>query len=113
MKVLFKFLIAAVFLNAVIRVGTATLGYYQFKDAAQQAVTFGGLEPPAKIHGEIVKSAVELELPITPEAIQVRRDGARTFASAAYTQQVELFPNYRYPFQFSFSVDAVLMAGLK
>jgi hypothetical protein len=113
MKFIVKVLIAAIFLNGVVRVGMATLGYYRFKDAAQQAVTFGGFEPPAKIHGDIVKSAVELNLPIAPEAIQVRRDGPRTSASAAYTQQVELFPSYQYPFEFSFSVDAVLMAGLK
>ncbi len=113
MKVIVKVLVAAVFLNAVIRVGSATWGYYQFKDAAQQAVTFGGLDAPSKVHGDIAKSAADLALPIAAEAIQVRRDGSRTYASAAYTQQVELFPSYKYPFDFSFSVEAISMTGLK
>lgn len=113
MKVIVKFLVAAVILNAVVRVGSATWGYYQFKDAAQQAVTFGGLDAPSEVHGHIVKSAAELALPVTAEAIQVRREGPRTYASAAYTQQVELFPSYRYPFEFSFAVEAISMTGLK
>jgi len=113
LKTIVKFLVAVVILNAVVRVGWAAWNYYQFKDAAQQAVTFGGQEQPAEIRGHILREAAELELPVAPEDVTVRREGLRTQAVAAYTERIELFPSYQYPFEFSFSVDAQSLTGLK
>jgi hypothetical protein len=113
MKAIVKLLVTAVVLNAAARSGWVAFNYYQFKDAAQEAVTFGGQEQPAQIQGHILKKAAELELPVGPEAVVVSRDGLRTRAEAAYTQVVELFPNYKYPVDLSFSVDAVSLTGLK
>jgi hypothetical protein len=33
-------------------------------------------------------------------------------ASTSYTQPVEVFPNYKYPMKFHFTVDAIGMSGL-
>ena len=46
-------------------------------------------------------------MPLAPENLNVRRDGARTTADAAYTQPVEVLPSYRYPVRFSFSVEGI------
>jgi hypothetical protein len=37
----------------------------------------------------------------------VTRDGLKTTAAAAYTQPVEVFPNYKYPVKFQFTVEGV------
>ena len=107
MKTIIKLLIVAAILNATARAAMAAWTYYQFKDAAEQTVIFGSGATTAQLHGQIVRRAQELEVPIEPQDLQVTRDGARTVAEATYTQPVELFPRFSYPFTFSFSVDAL------
>jgi hypothetical protein len=106
-KFIIKLVIAAVIINACARAGQAAWTYYQLKDVAQQTLIFGATATPTQLHEEILRRAVALEVPLTGENLQVTRNGARTAATASYTQPVELFPNYRYPFKFSFEVDGL------
>ena len=53
--------------------------------------------------------AVELELPVGPKDVTVKRQGTRTWADASYRQAVELFPNQEYPVDLSFSVEGYSM----
>jgi hypothetical protein len=113
MKTLVKVVVVVMVLNAVVRVGWAQWNFYQLRDTAQQAVTFGAQDQPVEIQARILDKAVELELPVPPEGVLVERDGMRTHAAANYTQPVEVFPRYEYPLSFSFSVEAVSLTGLK
>ena len=113
MSTVIKLVLVALIVNGAARVGLATARYYQLKDESQQLVTFAGTASPNEIHDKILAKATDLDLPISPEAITVRREGPRTFASAGYSQPVEVFPNYIYTMQFEFNVDAVSLTGLK
>ena len=113
MSTVIKLVLVAFIVNAAARVGLATARYYELKDESQQLVTFAGSASPNEIHDKILAKASDLNLPVTGEAISVRREGPRTFASADYTQPVEVFPNYIYTMKFNFDVDAVTMTGLK
>jgi hypothetical protein len=106
MGTIIKLLIAAAIVNAVVRAGSVAIDYYQFKDATQQIVLFGGQATIDDLRGEILRKATNFDVPLKPDALTVRRDGSVTVADARYTQPVELFPGYRYPVDFSFSVDA-------
>jgi hypothetical protein len=106
-KLLIKLVIAGVVLNAAARAGQAAWDYYQLKDVAQQTLIFGTSATPTQLHEEILRRAAGLEIPLAAENLEVKREGPRTSAKASYTQQVELFPNYRYPFDFSFEVDGL------
>lgn len=112
MKTVIKIIIAAVIINAAARVGMAAATYYQLKDETQQLVTFGANTSTGDLQNRIVQKALELKVPLDPGDIQVNREGLQTIASASYTQPVEVFPNYRYPINFRFSVEALSMAGL-
>ena len=52
-----------------------------------------------------------LELPVAEDDVQVSREGLRTTASAAYTDSVEVFPNYKYPIRFQFTVQGINMGA--
>ena len=106
MKTIIKLLIAAAVVNAVVRTGSAALDYYQFKDAAQQIVLFGADVTLDQVRDQILRKAKDFDVPLAPDALNVRRDGTLTVADATYTKQVEVFPRYIYPLTFSFSVDA-------
>jgi hypothetical protein len=112
MKTLIKVLIAAAIINAAVRVGYAYAGFYQLKDASQELLTFGAQAQAGEIQRRMLQKAKELNVPLSPDAIEVKRDGLKTIATAAYTQPVEVFPNYQYPIDFSFSVETVSMSGL-
>lgn len=112
MKTIIKLAIALAILNAAVRVGMAAATYYQLKDASQELVTFGAQASLGDIQNRVLQKAVELNVPLEAEAVSVVRDGPHTTASAAYTQRVEVFPNYIYPLDFKFSVDALSMSGL-
>ena len=112
MKTIIKLLIAIAILNGVVRVGLAAASYYQFKDQAQQIVTFGAEAPVGELQDQMLERATALNLPVGPEDIEVTREGKRTAASASYTQQVEVFPSYQYPIDFQFTVEGLNLAGL-
>jgi hypothetical protein len=111
MKTLVKLLLAAVILHAVYRAGVSAAMYYELKDASQQMLLFGGRASPAELQQGILDKAAELEVPLAAEHVVVERDGVRTTASASYTDSIEMFPRYRYPFTYSFQVEAVSLAN--
>ena len=106
MKTFLKLLIVAIVINASARAGMAAVRHYQFKEAAQQAVLFGASTPTADVRQVIVQRGKELSLPVGPANVTVRRQGGRTWADAAYSQSVELFPQQIYPMNFSFKVES-------
>jgi hypothetical protein len=110
-KTVIKLLIAAAIINATARVGMAAARYYQLKDESQELVTFGGNIVPGELQNQILLKAEELQLPVAFDDILVIRQGLRTSASAAYTDSVELFPNYKYPIRFQFKVEGVNMGA--
>ena len=111
MKTVIKLLIAAAIINATARVGMAAARYYQLKDESQELVTFGGNVVPDELQNQILLKAEELQLPLAFDDILVTRQGLRTTASAAYTDSVEVFPNYKYPIKFEFKVEGVNMGA--
>ena len=111
MKTVVKLLIAAAIVNAAARVGYAAARYYQLKDESQELVTFGARLVPGELQNQILLKAEALELPIAEQDVQVTREGLRTTASAAYTDSVELFPNYKYPIRFQFTVQGINMGA--
>ncbi len=113
MKAIVKLIVAVVVLNGVGRVGLAVWNYYDLRDTAQEAVMFGAQEQPGQLQVRILTRAAELALPIKAEGVTVQRLGLKTEARAQYTQAIEVFPRYPYPFTFSFRVESVSMTGLK
>ena len=112
-KTVLKLLIAVAIMNATARVGYAAARYYQLKDESQELVTFGGHMVPGELQNQILLKAEALELPVAVDDILVTREGLRTTASAVYTDSVELFPSYKYPIRFQFTVEGINMgAGL-
>jgi len=110
-KTLIKLLIAAAIVNGTARVGMAAARYYQLKDESQELVTFGGNIIPGELQNQILLKAEQLKLPLAFEDILVTREGLRTTASAAYTDSVEVFHNYKYPIKFQFKVEGVNMGA--
>ena len=109
MKTFLKLLLAAIVINAAVRGGLAAKRYFEFKQAAQEAVLFGADTPVTDIRQIIVERAQSLNLPIVTDNVKVNRQGGRTWADASYRQSIEVFPNQQYPVDWSFSVEGYSM----
>jgi hypothetical protein len=107
MKTIIKLLIVIAIINAAARVGLAAAKYYQLKDQSLQLVTFGGNASPGELQNHIMETATALQVPLVFDDILVTRDGFKTTAQASYTQPVEVFPNYKYPVKFQFTVEGI------
>jgi hypothetical protein len=112
MKTVIKVIVAIAVVNALARCGDAYWSFYQLKDAAQQAIVFAGRQTSAQIENDIMQKATALDVPLPPENLDVHHTQTHRIASASYTQDVEIFPNYVYPVPFSFTVDAIAPGGL-
>jgi hypothetical protein len=106
-KFVIKLLITLAALNAVYRGAMTAWGHYELKDAAQQLILFGSTVPTAQITYLILDKAMELEVPLEPENIDVTREGTRTAVYASYTKPVEFFPGFIYPLDLSFMVEVL------
>jgi len=111
MGTLIKFVIAGLIINAAVHAGLAYWRFYQFKDEAEQMIRFGGSQPATALQAQLVERATVLDVPATADDIDVQREGTITFATAAYTDPVELVPRYRYPLKLSFRVEAFSVIG--
>ena len=113
MKTILKLLITLAVLNALARSGQAAWTYFQFKNATQQLITFGSQTSTTALREEIVRTAVALDLPLAPADVTIHRDGRRTTVTGAYTDPVELFPGYRYPVEFPFTVEVTALNAVR
>lgn len=111
MKTLIKLIIAAVIVNAAYRAGSTYLKYYQFKDETAQMILFGQAETLPDLKRQIVGEAMKRDVPLEEDDVMVTREGTRTLAEVSYTENVEVFPRYLYPVNFSFSAEAYGVAG--
>lgn len=127
-RVLIKLAIAALVINAVWRVGSTYMRYYQFEDALQELAQFGETRSDKQLCGQALEKAVNLEVPVNADAITIRRGAnpmyncekgfqgavapvvttasAKIFIDAAYTDVLQPLPGYRVNWEFKPSVSA-------
>jgi hypothetical protein len=111
MKTVIKLLVAAMVLNATVRLGISAWTQYQFRDTVQELVLFGSTHTTEQLKQEIMDEANEQGVPVGDEDVRVAREGMLTTAAATYVDEIELFPRYVYPMTWSFKVDARRIEG--
>jgi hypothetical protein len=111
MKTLIKLLIAAAIVHASWKGGSAYWRFYQLKDAAQDAALFGASKSPAEIRNSVVEAANELNLPVDPDKVAVRRQPNHTYVNTSYVERIEVLPSFFYPWQFNLNVDVLTMTA--
>ena len=111
-KFIIKLAIAAVIANAAWRLGSAYVTFYRFKDAVTEVAQFNPQTSPADLRQRVVELASQYDIPLAADGISVRRDDRNhTYINGSYTQPVDLFPGYQYPWEFSWAVDVLSVPG--
>jgi hypothetical protein len=117
LKTLVRLVIAALLLNAGVRVGTAFWRYLAFKDSVEQLVRFSDdRDTAATLHQQVLMLAKEHGIDIYPADVEVKKERTQTTVSALYGEQLELVPRlYRreHLFEFEVSVEPVRAPSLE
>lgn len=128
MRLLVKLAILALIVHGMWRVGSSFWRFYQLEDALQEVAQFGERSTEAQLCGQALDKATALDVPLTAEAVTIRRGQnpafncqagyqaavnaatqgptAKIFIDARYSEGLQVLPGYRYPWEFSTSVSA-------
>ena len=109
MKTLIKLLVAAAIVYASWKCGNAYFRFYQLKDAAQDAALFGAGKSPDEIRNSVFEVANNLNLPVDPDKIAVRRTPNHTYVTTSYIEKIEILPSFFYPWEFKLNIDVLTM----
>jgi hypothetical protein len=108
-----KIVRVAIFLlavHALYRFVPVYVRHQQFKDAVNQVALFSSKDTPdLEIAGRVLDLAGEHEIPLSGDAVQVRREEGKLRIDATYTQTIEWVPGYRRPVQFEVNAEAVAL----
>ena len=109
MKAIIKLLITAVVLHGVWKAGNVYMRYYEFKDEVTQIAQFGVQKPNNELINAVNGAAKRRQIPLNPAAVTVERPNGRIVIDANYTEQVEVFPRYFYPWDAKVHVDVLTL----
>ena len=106
-KLILRLAVAALVANASWRVGSAYISHYKFEDAVQQAALFRGSMADDALRQRIFEFASDFDIPVTDDQVTLTTTLRHTVVEGGYTRIIELLPGFRYPWEFTFQVDAL------
>jgi len=109
MKVVIKLLIAALIANGTWRVGTAYMSFYKFKDAVAEMTQHRGDKSDEQVRERVLELAGQYDIPLSGEALTVRRDDRHTIVDGAYTRPIDIVPGFKYDWPFKVHVDTFVL----
>ncbi len=107
MKTIIKLVITALVLHATWKAGTAYLRYYEFRDEVTRIAQFGTQQSDSRMRDAVLDAANRRDIPLDLDAVSVRRPNQRIIIDATYREQVELAPQYFYPWDAKVHVDVL------
>jgi hypothetical protein len=105
-KLVVKLAIAALLANAAYRVGSEYLNYVKFRDAIRDAAMFKAANDE-DLRRRIMDLSTEYDIPLSDDALTIRREERHVMIDGSYQKPIELVPTWRYPWPFSWSIDAI------
>jgi hypothetical protein len=124
-KTLIKIALALLVLHAAFRIGSAYWTFYRFEDSLQQLAQFGDRQTEPQLCDGAMQTAANQGVPIDASHLVVRKGSAPPYncqngptatessvpqpsaqllIDGTYTEQIQVLPNYFYPWDFAPSV---------
>lgn len=104
-KSILKLAVVAVIANAVWHVFVPYSAHFKFTDAVEATTQFGDEKSDEELRARIVELASQYDVPVTSDSFTLKRQNTHTIVDGSYTQQIELFPGYLYPYTFRWRTD--------
>jgi hypothetical protein len=104
-KTVVKLAIVALIVNASWQLFNAYWPYYKFKDAVNFTTQYRADQSDDEIRARILELAEQLDLPVTDDNLQLRRQDKHTIVDISYVKDIDLAPSWKYPWPFTVHVD--------
>ena len=108
---LIRLIISALVLWAVWHAGAAQWQQFQFQDEVKQIAQFGADRDEEAVRAAVMEAAAKLAVPLSPDRVQVRKQGDHVYIDADYTAQIEILPRYTYPWTFHTAAEGWFVPG--
>ena len=109
---LVKLAIVLLVANAIYQFVPPYMHYVQFKDAVRETAIFSKDVSDQALFDSLVALAERYKVPIDPDTIEIRHQGAHIFIDASYVQVIKFAPTYSYPWHFGVKADALQVQGV-
>jgi hypothetical protein len=103
-KLLIKLALTALIANAVWRIGSEYLLYFQFRDAVREAALVRMLDDQ-QLRSRILELADEYSVPLAESGFTIEREERRTIVEGTYLKPILVVPGYEYLWRFDWAVD--------
>ena len=107
MKTLIKLAIVALVLNGLYQTGYAYWEHYELEDAIEKAIQFSRQATPEEVTETVLSLADERSIPLDAEHLDVAHTGRYVTVDGSYTRDVNIFPRYPRPFDFTLRVSVL------
>jgi hypothetical protein len=104
-KLVLKLALVGLLAHAAIKIVPIFWTNLRFKDALAEQARFAGRKSEEELRNRAEKIANDLEIPLTVEAISVKKVGVATMYDTRYVAQLEYFPRRYYPWEFVIHVE--------
>jgi hypothetical protein len=105
LKTLLKLLLVVAVINGSYQAGMAELNYSRFQDAIRSILALSTKTTVEEVRERVLKRAAELDLPVSPERLEISRAGVTTSLKLSYHVDVAVFPGIKYPRDYSISEE--------
>lgn len=85
--------------------------YYQFKDAVRETALYSHGRADAEVVDRVMELAGQYSVPLEREQVQVSQQAQHTYIDAAWIENIEFLPTWRYPWQFEVNADVWHVPG--
>jgi hypothetical protein len=104
-KTLLKLIVVLIVINGAYHFGMSEYRYSEFTDGTHAILAVGASTPVDQVKEQILKKAADLNLPVLPDRVEVTRGipTNRTSVKVSYHTDIEVFPGYKYPRDYSFT----------
>lgn len=109
-KGILKLAFLAVIANATWHVFVPYQAYVKFKDAVHAASLADFERPEEEQKARVLSLANRFDIPLTADGFTLRREQTHTITDGSYTQPIELFPTFWYPWTFTWHIDTLHLA---
>jgi hypothetical protein len=107
-KTVLKLIVVGLMMNALWRLGTVYVSFYEFKDSVRLAAMREGQSDDV-LRQKILELASTYDVPLAEEDIAIRREQHHTYVESDYKTRVKVFPGYEYEWPFKVDVDAYVI----
>lgn len=107
LRTIIRLALVALVVHAAVKTVPVFWSHVKFRDAVEEMAMFSAKRSEGEVLDRVMQIAERFDVPLARQAVRVRKAQGITFVDAAYTAQLEIFPNRYYPWDFQINIQAV------